>query len=159
MACILNFFLGGNSACIFAQAGLTDLLAIWAFLNPAVVGRVHKWLRQNGFKTGLAAKILLGFEDLQRLQRDMGVGSHGEPLVHIVRQCHGDIVHVPAGWMHMVQNVPACIKMAWDMYTVDHLTDYVLSWQHVASRLKSNRPDYMAVMGVVTTALTELMLD
>ena len=49
--------------------------------------------------------------------------------------------------------------MAWDMYTVDHLIDYVLSWQHVASRLKSNWPDYMAVMGVVTPALTELMLD
>ena len=61
--------------------------------------------------------------------------------------------------MHMVQNVRACIKMAWNMYTVDHLTDYVLSWQHVASRLKSNRPDYMAVMGVVTTALTESMLN
>ena len=54
------------------------------------------------------------------LYDDMGIDR-----VPIIEQHHGDIVHVPAGHMHQVENLDGCVKMAWDKYVVAHLD---LTW-------------------------------
>ncbi len=83
------------------------------------------------------------------------------PYVAIVKQGHGEMVHVPAGWVHQVINMRPCIKMAWDVYQPKHLLNYVLSQQYVASQITStsNTADYMSVMCVIKNLAVELRMQ
>lgn len=47
--------------------------------------------------------------------------TKGSEVVPTAEQRHGDVVHVPAGHMHQVENLEGCVKMAWDKYVVAHL--------------------------------------
>ena len=49
------------------------------------------------------------------------------------------MVHVPAGWLHQVENLQDCVKIG-----------YQLTWQHVlVCVIKLNAPYYMADMGML----------
>lgn len=48
-------------------------------------------------------------------------------MVPIVMQRHGDLVHVPAGYMHQVENPEGCAKMVWDKYVVAQFDCYAVS--------------------------------
>lgn len=110
------------------------VLAIWVFLDPIILVKADAWLRENGYKNGFAGKVTLNVQQITKLQQDMGTdGQTGLAYVRVLRQGHGDMVHVPAGWMHMVINLRACLKMAWAVYMPQHFLNYVLSWQHIAS--------------------------
>lgn len=40
-----------------------------------------------------------------------------------VTQHHGEMVHVPWGWAHQVQNLAPCFKIAWDMVNMSRAGD------------------------------------
>ena len=96
-------------------------------------------------------------QQIARLQKDMGTdGQTGLAYIRVMKQGHGEMVQVPAGWMHLVMNLRPCAKMAWEIYKPEHFLNYVLSWQHVANQFTSsgNSQDYMSVMGVVSNVVS-----
>ena len=137
-----------------------DVLAVWVFLHPTIVKKANEWLLARKFKKGFAGQsVLLTYTQAQQLQADMGADEETDlAYVRIVKQGHGDLVHVPAGWLHQVHNVRACIKMAFEKCEPERLLNYVLSWQYIAARYttSSNSADYMAIMAVISKVCTEL---
>ena len=146
-----------------AQVQLGNVLALWVFLHPTILRRVNVWLQAHGFKDGLAgASARLKKQQLQKLREDMGmIPGTSTPYVAIVKQGHGEMVHVPAGWVHQVINMRPCIKMAWDVYQPKHLLNYVLSQQYVASQITStsNSADDMSVMRIIENLVVELRMQ
>jgi oxalate decarboxylase/phosphoglucose isomerase-like protein (cupin superfamily) len=70
--------------------------------------------------------------------------DHAAPLVKLVMQCDGDVVHVPPGWVHMVVNTAASVKVAFDMVKASAMVRYAMSWARIATQVtKHNAPDYM----------------
>lgn len=60
------------------------------------------------------------------------------------------MVPVPAGWLHQVENLQDCVKIAWDMMFLERMALYMRTWLHILSGItKSNAPDYMAMTGVL----------
>ena len=149
----------GNRQQKFAPMQLTFgvVLAVWVFLHPTILKATDEWLRKHKFKHGFADMGILSRTQVQHLQHDMGDDGKGKAYVQIVHQCHGDLVHVPAGYMHQVCNEQLCLKMAFEDCKPARLLNYVLSWQHIASKYtkKSNSPDYMNVMRVVNKVCVE----
>ena len=96
------------------QVDLGTVLAVWVFLHPSILRKAIDWLHHHGFPDGFAGKgARLTLEQLQQLAKDMQSDAQNvKVLVQIVKQGHGDIVHVPAGWMHHVCNMRPCIKLA-----------------------------------------------
>lgn len=49
----------------------------------------------------------------------------GETYAVRIQQYAGELVHVPAGWLHWVVNNRPCIKVAWIFSLDSHMTQYV----------------------------------
>ena len=81
----------------------------------------------------------------------------GYSYVQTVYQHHGQMVHVPAGWLHQVENLQDCVKIAWDMMAPERVALYVLTWQYILSGItRSNAADYVATTGVWWAAVQKL---
>jgi hypothetical protein len=78
----------------------------------------------------------------------------GNKWLYLVWQRPGRCVEVPAGWMHQVSNLRPNIKLAYDVYRLEHFGQYIKSWRDVAARRTrgSNQRDYMACVHVLLTA-------
>lgn len=74
--------------------------------------------------------------------------------LYLVWQRPGMCVEVPAGWMHQVSNLRPNIKLAYDVYRLEHFGQYIKSWRQVAAQRTqgSNQRDYMACVHVLLTA-------
>ena len=81
----------------------------------------------------------------------------GSYHVQTVYQHHGQVAHVPAGWLHQVENWQDCVKIAWDLMIPERMAAYITTWQHVlACVTASSAPDYMAAMGVLWVTADKL---
>ena len=108
---------------------------------------------------GLYAKDALTDIDVLQLREDMGADPVTQiDYVHIISQCHGDMIMIPPGWLHQVVNKLPCIKLAWDFYTLEGLVKYVSSWQHIGQPLMRDKAsaDYTNFMGVALKVLEKL---
>ena len=143
-------------------------LALWVFLSPTILVKAEAWLKSHGFPQGFRgsdeAKQKLTIEEIVRLQHDLGyeldeATGYQRPAVTLLWQHHGQVVHVPAGHMHMVVNLQPCIKMAWEYWKDDKLVNYILAWKFISSQMTrgSNSLDYFNTQGVVGNLLTEHM--
>ena len=55
---------------------------------------------------------------LQEVDANPGLGAI------VVMQRHGELVKVPAGWLHSVQNLAPCVKFAWECAVLEHAAHY-----------------------------------
>ncbi|KAL3134232.1 hypothetical protein ABBQ38_006663 [Trebouxia sp. C0009 RCD-2024] len=144
-------------------------LARWIFVNPCCISRANEFAEREfkqcpkGFdkctKDGRDTfDTFLSQSDVATLSKSLGTDPNtGNAYVQTVYQHHGQLVHVPAGWLHQVENLQDCVKIAWDMMTPERMGAYMATWQHVlASVIKSNAPDYMAATGVLWVAVQKL---
>ena len=158
-----------TTCCVCLQKGDTDVLALWHFFDPVIVEPTSAWVqelqrlpanrRQPGDPPadksgaqGLLDGITLTPNRLAELREHLerlGVlyNDKYRARMHVVEQRHGQMVHVPAGYMHQVSNMKACTKMAFDIYNRANLARYAMSWQYVTSQIYRS-PDYMGA-GVV----------
>ena len=103
---------------------------------------------------------MLNMEQITALQDAMGF-EHDDrgcarEAVTLIWQFHGQVVHVPAGHVHMVLNLQPCIKMAWELWESEKLTNYILSWKYITSQITvANSADYTNTVGVVRKMLVE----
>ncbi len=158
------------------------MLAVWTFFNPAILGHASKFVQQlqlarpskrragdpTAAKTGTDGYLGLGRVKLSQA-RVQDLRSHlnslsllydakGTDMVPIIKQRHGDMVHVPAGHMHQVENLEDCVKIAWDKYVAANLSRYALSWLYGTSQVTGGA-DYMAAAVVVKNAIIEVSKD
>jgi hypothetical protein len=99
-----------------------DVLAVWVLLHPSKLRDATTWLQGHGFQDGFGgSRAELTLEQVLQLQEAMGYDDQRRPYVRVIKQGHGDIVHVAAGWMHQVLSVRACIKLAWEEYRPQQL--------------------------------------
>jgi len=158
------------------------VLAVWTFFNPAILGHASRFVQQlqlarpskrragdpTAAKTGTDGYLGLGRVKLSQA-RVQDLRSHlnslsllydakGNDMVPIIKQRHGDMVHVPAGHMHQVENLEDCVKIAWDKYVAANMSRYALSWLYVTSQVTGGA-DYMAAAVVVKNAIIEISKD
>lgn len=135
-------------------------LALWVFVHPSAAAAAGAWLATNvealagGFQTENPPRLEL--KHAVAMQQVLGSAADGTWLVRLVYQHAGDMVVVPAGWIHTVVNVQPCVKLAFDIYRASHFPAYLQSWRQVASVVTgaSNAPDYMGVATVLLQAIT-----
>jgi len=144
-------------------------LARWVFVNPCCIVTANEYAKkefkqcQQGFdkctKDGHDMfDTFLSQADVAKLSKFLGKDPEtGRAYVQTVYQHHGQVMHVPAGWLHQVENLQDCVKIAWDIMVPERMAAYMTTWQHVlACVTKSNAPDYMAAMGVLWVAAQKL---
>ena len=67
------------------------------------------------------------------------------------------MVHVPAGWLHQVENLQDCVKIARDTMFPERMALYMRARQHIlVGIIRSNAADYMAMIGVLWAAIQKL---
>lgn len=138
--------------------GPKEALALWAFIHPSRLAQAEEWLkvhrkRRSGFRG--KQRLSLNLEQLRALQAHLGVRQpEQQPWLQLLYQCPGDKVQVPPGWVHQVWNLRPNLKVAFDVYRVADLGQYLRSWRQVGSRYTgpSNMRDYMAVGKVLLNA-------
>ena len=154
--------------CLF-QVKEGAALAKWVFINPHCIVKANEYVRKE-FKQcpedfDKCTKdgrdmfdTFLSQADVTKLSKFLGTDLEtGCACVQTVYQHHGQVVHVPAGWLHQVENLQDCVKIAWDMMIPERMGAYMATWQHVlATVTKSNAPDYMAARGVLWAAVQKL---
>ena len=96
--------------------------------------------------------------DVAKVSKFLGKDpATGRVYVQTVYQHHGQVVHMPAGWLHQVETLQDCVKLAWDIMLPERMAAYMATWQHVlASVTESSAPDYMAAMDVLWVAAQKL---
>lgn len=149
-----TFFFRADFVKYGMQADLHKVLAVWIFLHPTIAMKALAWLRINGYPNGFetTGKVHLSKQEIQDLDEHLVVDEHGRQYLE---QRHGQLVEVPPGWIHQVTNLLECIKMAWDVYELAHVPDYVASWHHISSQVTcSNSEDYMSCRLLIHSALS-----
>jgi len=97
-------------------------LAKWVFFHPACVQQADAWVRANANTHGFSRDAKghgfhLNEEQITKLQAHLGNDPKtGLAYVRVVFQSHGERVYVPAGWVHQVENLQDCVKLAWDFF-------------------------------------------
>ena len=168
------------SVYVYVQVSQDAVLAEWTFFNPAVWSYVNEFVKTlqkanskqrkagdptpagtgtDGYGHEGKGDIRLTsdrVQDLRTYLAEMNVlyNDKGVEMIVIIKQCHGDMVHVPAGYMHQVTNILPCVKIAWDQYVVQHLHRYALSWRYISSKIR-NSPDYMSSAVLVKQAILD----
>ena len=158
------------------------MLAAWTFFDPAILGHASRFVQQlqlarpsklragdpTAAKTGTDEYLGLGrvklsqarVQDLQSHLNSLGLLYHakGNDMLPIIKQHHGDMVHVPAGHTHQVENLEDCVQIAWDKYVAAKMSRYALSWLYVTSQVTGGA-DYMGAAVVVKNAIIEVSKD
>ena len=80
---------------------------------------------------------------LEEMCNDIGAGS-SRSVIHLY-QLHGQMVHVPPGYIHCVQNLAPCIKLAWDFYNPASFPGYLEALTMAGGKYfgADNARDYM----------------
>ncbi len=136
-------------------------LAKWVFFHPARLAEVHAWVQANGHADGLSqgsASFKLSTDEIAALTAHLGKDSNGDPYVRVVYQFHGQRVYVPAGWVHQVENLQDCVKLAYEFFkSPSRLAVCLAAWQHVHARIASiSATDYLYAAAVLCNAVDKL---
>ena len=145
-------------------------LAMWAFINPVAAVQANAWIaahiqpskekRKGNRAASLKDRIVLSEQQLHDLSAHLGRDEHQRNYVQIVFQHHGELIHIPSGWIHQVTNLQDCIKVAWDYYVPAHMSCYASAWKLIHAQVtKTNASDYMAFMGVLNNACKHYFED
>lgn len=146
-------------------------LAVWILVNPAYVEEVDSKLKELftryytnstgtkkekekylAFKNGFKSDTHITEELARILQEECGVDEVTNTMkVQILHQCSGDIVNVPAGWVHCVYNLRQCVKVAYDYIVPEHMPLYMLCWKKIFAHLTKNEEDFGCVAEILHT--------
>ena len=147
------------------------LLAVWTLVNPLYADEVDSKMKElyttyytNGTGTTEEKEKYLAFKDGFKsgthlteklaimLQEECGVDPVTNTYkVKIIHQCAGDIVTVPAGWIHCVCNVSQCVKIAYDYIVPEHMPLYMLGWRKIHAHLTNSLEDFGCVAEILHT--------
>ncbi len=135
--------------------------AEWLLINPKMVKEASKWVSERHSEDGSSLKWPKGFaakeavflkdQDLTDLEEHLkkagGADGVEQPVLRL-RQAVGELVHIPAGWAHQVDNWVPNLKVAWDVYNPKHLHIYAELQHSIASPVfkAAMSTDYMSVM-------------
>ncbi len=107
-------------------------MARWVFVNPYFITRGNEFKRcPKGFyictDDGLNLfDTFLSQSDIAKLSNFLGKDlDTGCAYVQTVYQHHGQVVHVPAGWLHQVEILQGCGKIAWDITVPERMAAYM----------------------------------
>ena len=118
---------------VHTQDNHDEVLAVWTFFDPVIVEPTNKWIQQlqlapaeqrqegdpmqgGSGADGLLDRIRLTPERVTDLRQHLdSIGllydAQSRDRMPIISQRHGQMVHVPAGYMHQVSNMRPCTKM------------------------------------------------
>lgn len=75
--------------------------------------------------------------------------------MRVIFHFHGERLYLPAGWVHQVENLQDCVKIAWDLFSsIERLPVCLAAWQHVHAKIADiNAPDYLYAVAVLCRAV------
>ena len=164
---------------LFGTDGTTTVaLAQWVFVSPEHIQQFGNFLSDHRDDTDLVqwhssnqppialanpfhgppvdkspTRPLLTDRGVQELQAKLG-----EQNVRVVLQQHGDLVHVPPGWMHQVKNLGPCVKLAYDLLKPESAGAYleVYNLVHQHGLFAHFHTDYVGLQPFLKKRLMEL---
>ena len=126
-----------------------NILAVWVFVPPGKADDFAAWARQQKLNT-VEQGLYLTLKQLDELRGAL-------PDVVVLQQCAGDLITVPAGWMHSVINRADACKLAFDCFELDEFHLYAQSWRQIASKhtKTAQADDYMQACAVLRTEILQ----
>lgn len=93
--------------------------ARWTFFHPRLVPRLAAWMQRHPselWPEGLCSRPAprLAEADVTAFKRSLSP-EEARLVVTVSQTAEKRVMRVPTGWPHMVENVEACAKMAWDI--------------------------------------------
>ena len=139
-------------------------LAKWIFVHPACTAQAHEWFKEHVHEAGLSppegrTRIKLSIPQINSLQQYLGHDDEGVAYLQVKYQHHGEMMYVPAGLVHQVENLQMCVKLAWDFFGCSSRLPVCLAvWQQVHARIDSiSAKDYLYAAAVLHRAVDKLV--
>ena len=131
------------------QEAYSKVLAIWVFVPPGSAQGLADWASQQQLSS-LDEGLTLTLEEAMEM-------TTAVPGSMIKRQHAGEVITVPAGWLHLVINQADVCKLAYDYFEPDKFHLYATSWRRIASHhTKTSQPDdYMQACKVLHEAILQ----
>ena len=132
----------------FLQVKQGAALARWVFVNPCSVIRANEYVEREfkqcpkGFdkcnKDGCDMfDTFLSQSDAARLSNFLGKDPNtGNAYVQTMYQHHGQVVNVPAGWLHQLENLQDCVRIAWDIMVPERMAAYMAACPCLCHQVK-----------------------
>ncbi|KAK9809774.1 hypothetical protein WJX73_004996 [Symbiochloris irregularis] len=118
---------------------IDETLADWFFFPPSSLDKAEAWFQTQ--KTSLHdnnATVDLMLQKYRHLQDEWGVV--------VLSQRHGQVVQVPAGWMHTVFNRRACVKLSVEFMDQHNAAQYPVVHGLISKYIGERAaPDYLPV--------------
>ena len=142
----------------------STVLAMWVLIHPDKAAVADEWLcvhvADDGFRhDALSITPTPTKADMVKLRDHVGVDERGRYYVVILEQRPGDMVHVPAGWIHCVINMASNFKLAWDYMNPRELPLYTRVWREILTKITTNGEDYGGTMVSLPTMLLRIQLS
>lgn len=139
------------------------MLAQWIFVHPSAARQADTWIRAHiaGCKArGIAGGVLLEDHGVQQLRTALGGDNKGRSLLQVKYQQHGQLVHIPPGWLHQVRNLSDNVKVAFEFAEPSRFSMYMCSQRYISSSVTNlalgNEPDYMRLLTLLDNAMLHL---
>lgn len=86
-------------------------IAIWGLCNPCRAAQLDELIKSKGWGAkGLKGNVLFDVDMMKQARRELGVDPDTNRTWFVIMpQMPGEIVNIPAGWLHAVVNVQVSI--------------------------------------------------
>ena len=117
-------------------------LAKWTFIPPHAISHLDNFLKSKGFEDGLKGGHFIEEDTLNEFAAAMPADVKVTSAA--CEQLPGELIKVPVGWAHQVENLQDCVKFAWDLWEPDRFALYYESYKTLGSVFFRQAKDYMA---------------
>jgi hypothetical protein len=80
---------------------------VWIFCHPSKIEKLQEAVGKN-FKKD---EVIMTVNKWRLIQKDVGFDDAGRPYLEIKEQRSGEVINVPPGWPHSVQNLRVSILL------------------------------------------------
>lgn len=156
-----NFAVGVTTKAVVVDEN--TVLAMWVLIHPDKAVVADLWLREHVAADGFhhdsfSIKPTPTKETMLQLRDHLGMDECGRYYVVILEQRPGDMISVPAGWIHCVINMAPNFKLAWDYMKPAELPVYTRVWREILTRITTNGEDYGGTMVALPDMLRRIQI-
>ena len=93
-------------------------------------------------------------QDVARTMQE--VANHPELGAVLAHLHHGNIVKVPAGWLHSVEDLAPCMNFAWEYMVMEHAAHYLVVHQLISQYIGDRAAvEYFPIQACVCNSLSD----
>ena len=126
----------------------TPCEAFWFILHPKSIDNALEWREKkigNRIVKGIKDGIMFSYDMMKACAKHLN-DKEGATVAWVVKQHHGDIIHIPIGYAHTVTNGSPCYKVAMDFLPTGNFYQCMIAHLFVHRKLgNKHTDDYLAI--------------